>query len=374
MQVYTFKRKNCKAYLAIDTLIGNNCCGGVRIKENISEKEIKALAHEMTLKLGFWRLLPLGGAKLGISLPSKINESERNNLLKEITSYFSSSLGSICYFPGTDFGSSPEDLNIIKRAQILNRVKGAIRNLRYYTNMIEFARGTLKFFQKKNPNTAYYAALTCVEALKRYSAHCGIKPKTATVFGFGKVGKNVAILLEGSGIKIVGVSTEEGVIYDKKGLSVNRLLKYVTEYGPNFVKEYPAKTFLRENIISFDADVAIPCADIWMINEKNVREMSAKLVISGANLPATPKAEKWMIKNRINYLPSFLCNCGGVAATFMEKKYGPKAGSEMLKAYNKRFKEIIQSAEQKKGNIRAAASIAADWFEEYKKSIEKRTL
>lgn len=374
MQVYTFKRDGCKAYFAIDTLIGNSCCGGVRIKEDLLAEEIKALAHEMTLKLGFWRLIPFGGAKFGISVPNSMDFKDRAALISELAACLNDSLGNVCYFPGTDFGSSPEDLNIIKRALIFNSLKGVVRNLRYYKSMTEFARGALRFFKKSSADTAYYAALTCVEALKRYSAYCGIKPRTAILLGFGKVGKNVAILLEASGIKIVGVSTGEGAIYDKKGLLVNRLLKYATAYGNSFVKEYPAKTFQRENIISFDADVIIPCADIWMINEKNVKEISAKLVISGANLPATPKAEKWMIRNGISYLPSFLCNCGGVAAAFMEKRYGSKAGSEMLKVYNKRFKDVLRMAEQKKGNIMAAADIAADWFERYKESIEKQAL
>lgn len=372
MQLHTFKTNSgCKAYFAIDALIGNSCCGGVRIKEGLSVEEVKALAHEMTLKLGFWRLVPFGGAKFGISVPNSTDFKERAARISELAKCLNDSLGNVCYFPGTDFGSSSEDLNIIKRALIFNSLKGAVRNMRYYKSVREFARGALRFFKKRGADTAYYAALTCVEALKRYSAYCGIKPRTAILLGFGKVGENIAILLESSGIKIVGVSTEEGAIYDKKGLPVNRLLKYADEYGPSFVKKYPAKTFQGENIVSFDADVIIPCADIWMINEKNVKEISAKLVISGANLPATPEAEKWMIRNRISYLPSFLCNCGGVVATFMEKRYGSKAGNEMLKIYNGRFKDILRMAEQKKGNIMAATDIAADWFEKYKLSIEK---
>ncbi|MDP2907267.1 MAG: Glu/Leu/Phe/Val dehydrogenase dimerization domain-containing protein [Nanoarchaeota archaeon] len=375
MQLRTFKTSNgCKAYFAIDTLINNTCCGGVRIKEGLSAEEIKALAHEMTLKLGFWRLVPFGGAKFGISVPNSMDFKERAALISEFTACLNDSLGNVCYFPGTDFGSSFEDLNIIKRALIFNSLKGAVRNMCYYKSMRGFARGALSFFKKSSTDTAYYAALTCVESLKRYSAYCGIKPRTAIILGFGKVGKNIAILLESFGIKIVGVSTEEGAIYDKKGLPANQLLKYASEYGHSFVKKYSAKTFQREDIISFDADAIMPCADIWMINEKNVKEISAKLVISGANLPATLKAEKWMIRNGISYLPSFLCNCGGVVATFMEKKYGSKAGSEMLKAYNQRFNEVLSMAEQKKRNIMAAADIASDWFEKYKTSIEKQAL
>lgn len=373
MQLRTFKTSDgCKAYFAIDTLINNNCCGGVRIKEGLSAEEVKALAYEMTLKLGFWRLVPFGGAKFGMSVPDSLDFKERAAHISELAACLNYSLGNVCYFPGTDLGSSIKDLALIKKFLQLNSMRGMIRNLRNYKSLIELARGAVALFKKRSVNTAYYAALTSVEALKEYSDYCNLKPRTAAIEGFGKVGKNVAVMLEALGIKVVGVSTSKGAIYNKKGLPVSLILRYAKVHYDSFVNVYPAKHIPKEGLLSLGADAFMPCADSWSINRKNVGNLSSKLVIPAANIPATPKAELWMSKNGIRYLPSFICNCGGVAAAVMEKMHGRNASVELLKAYRECLWQMIKATEQKKEGIMAASDIVSGWFEGYKSSLEKR--
>lgn len=52
-------------YVVIDSTIGGSSRGGLRMHPDVSEAEIRALAHTMTLKCGLLGQ-PQGGAKAGV--------------------------------------------------------------------------------------------------------------------------------------------------------------------------------------------------------------------------------------------------------------------------------------------------------------------
>lgn len=55
-----------------------------------------------------------------------------------------------------------------------------------------------------------------------------------------------------------------------------------------------------------------------MINENNVHLLDAKLIIEGANIPITGKAEKILYEAGILYIPDFIANAGGVICAAAE--------------------------------------------------------
>ena len=80
--------------------------------------------------------------------------------------------------------------------------------------------------------------------------------------------------------------------------------------------------------MSADDVVAIPC-DIWIpaarpdvIRESNVEALRTRLVLQGANIPATPGAERRMHERGILSIPDFIANAGGVIAAAVEYQGG----------------------------------------------------
>ena len=49
-----------------------------------------------------------------------------------------------------------------------------------------------------------------------------------------------------------------------------------------------------------------------MIREDNAARLRTRLVVSGANIPTTPGAERWLHEHGIVNVPDFIANAGGV--------------------------------------------------------------
>jgi glutamate dehydrogenase/leucine dehydrogenase len=56
-----------------------------------------------------------------------------------------------------------------------------------------------------------------------------------------------------------------------------------------------------------------------------VGRLQARLVIQGANIPATLAAERWMHAHRVLSLPDFIANAGGVICAAIEYHGGTQA-------------------------------------------------
>lgn len=62
-----------------------------------------------------------------------------------------------------------------------------------------------------------------------------------------------------------------------------------------------------------------------MIHADNAREIKAKLILQGANIPATDDAEQILHKRGILNLPDFIANAGGVICASVEYHEGSEA-------------------------------------------------
>jgi glutamate dehydrogenase (NAD(P)+) len=64
------------------------------------------------------------------------------------------------------------------------------------------------------------------------------------------------------------------------------------------------------------------------VNEENMQNLKAKLVVEGANIPVTEGAEKYLHEKGVLCIPDFIANAGGVICAAME--YRGKIESEAL--------------------------------------------
>jgi glutamate dehydrogenase (NAD(P)+) len=77
--------------------------------------------------------------------------------------------------------------------------------------------------------------------------------------------------------------------------------------------------------VDVDCDIWIPAARPDALTDANVARLRATLVLQGANIPATSKAEEWMNAHGILSVPDFIANAGGVICAAVEYHGGTEA-------------------------------------------------
>ena len=285
-------------YVAIDRTINDKACGGIRWGPDVTPDEVRALAHNMSLKYGFGNIR-LGGAKAGIVAPFEMPAQERRQLLLAFGRKIGSLLRSRIFIPGADLGTSHEDM--------LTVLQGAGRGISNHR------RGEL---------AGYYTGFGVAQAVFVAAEYLGIPIRGCRVAieGFGKVGGTIAHLLARAGAHVVAISTKYGGVYHPSGLNVEDLLALRESGDPHWIESYgdKARRVTAEDLYALPVDVLIPCAGSWMIHEGNVDRIQAKAVVPGANIPAKRNVQERLEARGILYLPDFVCNLGGVLANTLE--------------------------------------------------------
>jgi glutamate dehydrogenase (NAD(P)+) len=79
------------------------------------------------------------------------------------------------------------------------------------------------------------------------------------------------------------------------------------------------------DVLGVDCDIWIPAARPDTLTASNVGRLRAKLVLQGANIPATPAAEAELHARGIVSVPDFIANAGGVICAAIEYQRGSQA-------------------------------------------------
>ena len=166
--------------------------------------------------------------------------------------------------------------------------------------------------------------------------------------GFGAVGKHAARYLINKGAKIVAVADSQGGIHNPKGLDYDRLIS-LKEKGFSVADYSDGQAIGRDDVISVDCDIWIPAARPDVIHEDNAADIKAKLIVQGANIPATEKAEELLHKKGVLCVPDFIANAGGVICAAMEY-HGANESSAMATIEEKirRNTEMVLTASKEK--------------------------
>ncbi|MBO4244138.1 MAG: glutamate dehydrogenase, partial [Bacteroidales bacterium] len=130
------------------------------------------------------------------------------------------------------------------------------------------------------------------------------------------------------GAKVVTMSDSNGSIYDKDGITEEKLnwildLKNVRrgrikEYADNF----PGVEYMEgQRPWSIKCDIALPCATQNEVNGENAKALVDNGVIcvaEGANMPSLPEAIEIFQNAKILYAPGKASNAGGVSVSGLE--------------------------------------------------------
>ncbi len=343
-------------YVAIDSTIRGRSCGGLRMLPDIEEAEIQALARSMTLKYGFLGL-PQGGAKAGVFGDPEAPRSERLERLVEFGNAIKPLLRTKAFIPGADLGTASADIR-----HMLNAVG------------VRVGRRELQ-----NNSSGDYTAHSVLAGIvpSAYHTGLGLSGCTAAIEGFGNVGRPLARLLAGVGVKVVAISTSRGALYHPKGLDVDRLVHLADEVGSRVVEIYgEAQSINREDMLELPVDVLCPCARWNSIHSGNASRISARIICPGANNPITPEAESLLLERGVLCPPDFVTNCGGVLGGTMEFA---SVSKETIATFinhhiGERVVGLLNAAKARNCSPReVAASIALHRFQEVREGADRPT-
>jgi glutamate dehydrogenase/leucine dehydrogenase len=119
---------------------------------------------------------------------------------------------------------------------------------------------------------------------------------------------------------VVAASDITGAVYDPDGLDVPALVAFKRDHS---VAEYTdAKSIDRDSLLTLDCDVLVPAAQPDVLDEGNVDRVRAPVILSGANIPATTKAEAMLHERGVLCVPDFIANAGGVICAAVEWRGG----------------------------------------------------
>jgi glutamate dehydrogenase (NAD(P)+) len=284
--------------LIIDNTAKGPGKGGIRIAENLTPYEIFRLARTMTWKCAIADL-PFGGAKGGISAnPEKI---DKVLYIRSFARRISPVVPSL-YIGAPDLGTGEREMAAF--VDEIGNVDGATGKP-VEIGGIPHELGT----------TGYGVAIaTEIAARKLGLKMSGLR---VSVQGFGVVGSATARFLSQMGAKIISLSDIYGMVLNEDGIDVEETVRVTRKTGS--VKNYrPGEECDKEKIFQVETDVFVPAATTDAINLKNAPSLQTKMIVEGANIAITDKAEEYLINKGVLVIPDFVANSGGLIGSYTE--------------------------------------------------------
>ena len=267
-----------------------------------------ALASLMTYKNSLLNL-PLGGAKGGVQVnPNSLSKMELEALTRRFATELGPFIGPDKDIPAPDVGTNSETM-----AWMLDTF--SLETGFSQTGVVTGKPVEIGGSRGRNSSTGLGVVYISKQALITQNKE--ISEASFAIQGFGNVGSHVGIEAHAMGAKIVAVSDIQGGIYDPNGINISELFRYLRKN--RFVQGFPnTKTITNEQLLELDVDVLCPCALENVINEKNVQNIKAKIIVEGANGPIIPKASEILSQKGILVVPDILANGGGAVVSYFE--------------------------------------------------------
>jgi glutamate dehydrogenase (NAD(P)+) len=131
------------------------------------------------------------------------------------------------------------------------------------------------------------------------------------------VGQHAARFLHERGTYLVAASDSRGAIYNPLGLDVEALIRHKRS-GASVATFAGGHALDPDRLVGVDCEIWLPAARPDVLTEANVGQLKAKLILQGANIPATEAAERRMREHGILNIPDFIANAGGVICAAVE--------------------------------------------------------
>lgn len=320
--------------------------GGTRFHRDLSLDELKFLAFEQTLKNSLTGL-PMGGGKGGADFNPK-GKSERE-IMRFCHSYMiglAQHIGPHTDVPAGDIGVGSREISYMfgQYLRLTNRFTGALTG-----KGLEFG-GSLVRIEATGYGCVYF-----MEDMLKQQGEC-IEGKTLTLSGAGNVAQHTAEKALEMGAKVLTLSDRNGFIYDKEGITWDKLeyLKKLKNgnHGSleTYAKEFNCEFHKDKKPWGVPCDLAFPCAtqnDITGADAEALIKNGCMAVAEGANMASDIDAINTFLKARILFGPSKAANAGGVAVSGLELSQNSMRLSWSVDELNDKLRNIMRNIHDK---------------------------
>jgi len=292
-----------RAIVVIDNTACGVAVGGVRMAPDVSLEECFRLARAMTWKNAAAGL-PHGGGKSVIFGDGRMPAEQKERLIRA----FAQSIRDIAdYIPGPDMGTDEMCMGWIKdetgRAVGLPSAIGGI--------------------PLDEIGATGFGVASCIDVARTFIG-LDLKGARIVIEGFGAVGKHAARFLVEKGAVLIAASDTSGTLVDVDGIDLAALIAH--KNSGRSLRDYAnGRKGATDAVIDIPCDIWIPAARPNVIRADNVERLKTRMIVQGANIPCTPKAEQILHEQGILVVPDFIANAGGVICASIEYQGGTQS-------------------------------------------------
>jgi len=291
--------------------------GGLRFHPSVCASILKFLAFEQIFKNSL-TTLPMGGGKGGSDFdPKGKSDNEVMRFCQSFMTELFRHVGPDTDVPAGDIGVGGREIGFMfgQYKRLANEFTGVLtgKGLNWGGSLIR-------------PEATGYGAVYFAEEMLKTRGD-GFKGKVCTVSGSGNVAQYTVEKLLQLGAKPITLSDSDGSIYDKDGISAEKLawvmdLKNVRRGRiKEYADKYGAKFLAGQRPWSVPCQCAFPSATQNEIDGDDAAALVKNgcfVVAEGANMPSTPEAVEVFIEKKVLYGPGKAANAGGVATSGLE--------------------------------------------------------
>ncbi len=315
--------------------------GGIRFHPTVNLSVLKFLAFEQVFKNSL-TTLPMGGGKGG----SDFDPTGKSN--NEIMRFCQSFMTEMCKHIGPETDVPAGDIGV--GAREIGYLFGQYKRIRNEFTGVLTGKGLAYGGSLIRPEATGYGVVYFGEQMLKTKGE-DFKDKIVTVSGFGNVAWGVIKKIEELGGKAVTISGPDGYIYDKDGITGEKIdfLLELRASGNNraedYVKKFPTAEFhAGKRPWEVKCDVAIPAAtqnELHLEDAKNLVENGCRSVVEAANMPSTLDAINYFLDNKVLFSPGKASNAGGVATSGLEMTQNSIRLNWSSEEVDARLKEIM---------------------------------
>ncbi len=296
--------------------------GGIRFSHLVNQEEVMALAALMTYKCAIVDV-PFGGAKGGVKIsprqytPEELERITRRYTVELIRKNF---IGPSLDVPAPDYGTGEREM-----AWILDTYQtfkgGEIDAAGCVTGKPVNQSGIHGRTEATGRGVFYGLRELCNDPkmMAKVKLDLGIAGKTMVIQGLGNVGSYAGMICQKEGgVRVIGVSEQEGTIISDKDINIEKLVEYRKQKGS--ILGFPGTKRLehREDWVKIECDILLPAALESQINKENAKFVKARIIGEAANGPVTADAEAILLKKGVLIMPDMYLNAGGVTVSYFE--------------------------------------------------------
>jgi glutamate dehydrogenase (NADP+) len=314
--------------------------GGLRFHPSVNLGILKFLGFEQIFKNAL-TTLPMGGGKGGSDFdPKGKSDNEVMRFCQSFMTELFRHIGPDTDVPAGDIGVGGREIGFLfgQYKRLRNEFSGVLtgKGLNWGGSLI------------RPEATGFGAVYFAKEMLKTKGE--SIDGKVFAVSGFGNVAWGAVTKINQLGGKVVTLSGPDGFVYDKDGISgekIDYMLKLrasAQDAVEPYSKEFKVPFYSGKRPWGIKADVAMPCATQNELDGNDAKELVKNgciCVCEGANMPTTLEGYKVFTEAKILYSPGKASNAGGVATSGLEMSQNSMRLPWSKEEVDKRLHEIM---------------------------------